>query len=202
MKKIVCYGDSNTFGYNPFDGSRFDENVRWTSLLQRILGNEYEVINEGICDRTGFVDNPKGDLFSAQKHFPKLCASLDNVDILVLALGANDLQFQYDINFETVEKGLKSLIKLAKTKLKNIIIIPPVILNEKVLEGYFNFQFDETSIEKSKTVGQIYEKIAQEENCKLFDINEFAAPSDLDGLHYDEKSHKFIADNLADFIKK
>ena len=202
MKKIVCYGDSNTFGYSPFDGSRFDENVRWTSLLQRILGNEYEVINEGICDRTGFVDNPKGDLFSAQKHFPKLCARLDNVDILVLALGANDLQFQYDINFEKVEKGLKSLIKLAKTKLKNIIIIPPVILNEKVLEGYFNFQFDETSIEKSKTFGQIYEKIAQEENCKLFDINEFAAPSDLDGLHYDEKSHKFIADNLADFIKK
>ena len=33
MKKIICYGDSNTFGYNPKDGSRFDENIRWTSDL-------------------------------------------------------------------------------------------------------------------------------------------------------------------------
>ena len=53
MKKIICYGDSNTFGYNPKDGSRFDENIRWTSLLQKNLGVEYEVINEGMCDRTG-----------------------------------------------------------------------------------------------------------------------------------------------------
>ena len=71
MKKIICYGDSNTFGYNPKDNSQFDENTRWTSLLQKNLGSEYEVKNEGMCDRTGFVNNPKGFLFSAQKHFPK-----------------------------------------------------------------------------------------------------------------------------------
>lgn len=52
MKKIVCYGDSNTFGYNPKNGFRFDKNIRWTSVLQKNLGKEFEIINEGMCDRT------------------------------------------------------------------------------------------------------------------------------------------------------
>lgn len=69
MKKIVCYGDSNTFGYNPKDGSRYNENTRWASVLQNILGNEYEVINEGMCNRTRFVNNPDGFLFFRFKTF-------------------------------------------------------------------------------------------------------------------------------------
>ena len=69
MKKIICYGDSNTFGYSPLDGSRFDENTRWTGILQKSLGSDYEVVNEGMCDRTGFVDNPKGFLFFSSYSF-------------------------------------------------------------------------------------------------------------------------------------
>ena len=44
MKKILCYGDSNTFGYNPFDASRLDEKTRWTALLQENLGSDFEII--------------------------------------------------------------------------------------------------------------------------------------------------------------
>ena len=54
MKNILCYGDSNTFGFNTKDGSRYDENTRWTAVLQKNLGAEYNVINEGMPNRTGF----------------------------------------------------------------------------------------------------------------------------------------------------
>jgi len=199
---IVCYGDSNTFGYNPKESLPFDENIRWTGVLQNKLETGYKVINEGMCNRTGFVDNPDGVLFSAQKHFPKILSEIYNIDILILAVGTNDLQYQYDISFETIEKGLENLIKLAQQKVKNIIIIPPVILSEKILEGYFNCQFDETSIIKSKEVGKFFKQIANKNGCKYFDINEFATPSDIDGLHYDESSHRIIAKNLFDFIKQ
>ncbi len=202
MKKIICYGDSNTFGFNAKDGSIFDENTRWTSLLQNNLGAEYEVVNEGMYDRTGFVDNPRGDLFSGPKHFPEMLSKTDNIDLLILAIGTNDLQSQYNISFDTIENGLKNLIALAKAKTKNIIIIPPVILDERILKGSFSYQFDETGIEKSKIVGQIYRQIAVENDCEIFDINEFTTPSDFDGLHYDEESHKLIAEKLAEFIKK
>ena len=161
MKKIICYGDSNTFGYNPKDNSRFDENTRWPAVLQKNLGPEYEVLNEGACNRTGFVTNSDGDLFSAQKHFPQMLSKFDHIDILILAIGTNDLQFQYDISFETVEKGLENLIKLAKEKTENIIIIPPVVLSEKILEGFFRCQFDEKSVTKSQK-----EIIAQGGNVK------------------------------------
>lgn len=202
MKKIICYGDSNTFGYNPKDNSRFDENTCWTSILQKNLGTEYEVINEGMCDRTGFVTNPKGFLFSAPKHFPKLISKSENIDMLILWVGTNDLQFQYDISISAIEKGLENLIKIGQEKAKNIIIIPPVVLDEKVLEGFFNFQFDKTSIIKSRKVGRIYRTLANIYHCNYFDINKIVSPSDFDGLHYDENSHKIIGDNLTDFINK
>lgn len=202
MKKIICYGDSNTFGYNPADGSRYDENVRWTALLQKKSGSEYEVINEGVCDRTGFVDNPKGFLFSAQRHFPKMLSKTDDIELLILWIGTNDLQFQYDIGFNAVESGLEKLIRLAKAKSKHIIIIPPVILSEKVLEGVFNYQFDETSIGKSRKIGRVYKKLSNINYCGFFDVNKFVLPSDIDGLHYDEKSHKKIGKELANYIKQ
>lgn len=202
MKKIICYGDSNTFGYNPKDNSQFDEKTRWTSILQKNLGLEYEVINEGMCDRTGFVTNPKGFLFSAQKHFPKMISKSENIYLLIIWLGTNDLQFQYDITLGTVEKGLEKLINIAQEKTKNIIIIPPVILNDKVLEGFFNNQFDSVSIVKSRKIGRIFRTLANIYHCAYFDINKITKPSDIDGLHYDASSHKIIAEKLEAFIRQ
>lgn len=202
MKKIICYGDSNTFGYNPSDGTQYDENTRWTSVLQKRLGAEYEVINEGMCDRTGFVNNPKGFMFSAPKHFPKLISKSENIDLLILWLGTNDLQTQYDISMGAIEKGLENLIKLAEEKVKNIIIIPPVILSEKILEGPFNYQFDNVSVIKSRKIGRIFRQIDNIYQCGYFDVNKITTPSDIDGLHYDENSHKLIGEKLAEFIRE
>ena len=200
MKNILCYGDSNTFGLNPEDFSRYDENTRWTGVLQKNLGSEYKVINEGMPNRTGFVDNPEGILYSAQRHFPETVLKFDSLDILILAIGTNDLMFQYNITFDTVEKGLNNLIKTAKEKTNNIIIIPPTVLGENILKGFFSSMFDNTSIVKSKEVGKVFKQIADKNNCIYFDINEFATPSDIDGLHYTKNSHKLIADKLAELI--
>ena len=49
---ILCFGDSNTWGYRPDRKGRFDENTRWTGLLQQKLGPEYHIIEEGLCGRT------------------------------------------------------------------------------------------------------------------------------------------------------
>ncbi len=200
MKKIICYGDSNTFGFNPKDGSRFDENTRWTSVLQNNIGTEYKVINEGMCNRTGFVNNPDGFIFSGAKHFAEFVSKLKNTDILILWIGTNDLMFQYNINIETVENGLKNLIELAKTKAKRVIIIPSVILDKNILKGYFSDRFDETSIKKSNEIVAVYKKLAKIYYCEYFDVNDFVRAYDIDGLHYDEASHKIIADKLSTII--
>ncbi len=40
MKNILCFGDSNTYGYNPENGGRYDDASRWTGILQDILRND------------------------------------------------------------------------------------------------------------------------------------------------------------------
>ena len=201
FKKIICYGDSNTFGFNPKDGSRFDENTRWSGILKSKLAEEYEVLEAGANNRTGFVNNPAGELYSAQKHFPKLIAKQKDFELLILAIGTNDLQFLFNANFDNIENGLENLIKIAKTKTKRIIIVPSVILDNNILSHGFKSQFDKASIEKSKTIGKIYIKIANKYNCEIFDFNNFVKPSELDGLHYTPESHKIIAEKLIEFIK-
>ena len=49
---ILCFGDSNTWGYKPDKSGRYDENIRWTGLLQKKLGSGYHIIEEGLCGRT------------------------------------------------------------------------------------------------------------------------------------------------------
>ena len=52
MKQILCFGDSNTWGYDAITDGRFPDEVRWTGKLQEKLGAEYTVIEEGLCGRT------------------------------------------------------------------------------------------------------------------------------------------------------
>ena len=47
-KHIVCFGDSNTHGYRASNDSRYDEQERWTCLLQKQLGDDYLIIEEGL----------------------------------------------------------------------------------------------------------------------------------------------------------
>ena len=202
MKKILCYGDSNTFGYNPCDASRYDTHTRWTALLQNILGNGYQIIEEGMCDRTGIADNDKGFLFSAQRHFPKCLSKTKEVDILVLWIGTNDLQFKYNLTLGQIEKGLEKLIIIAQNYAKKIILIPSVELSDNILDGYFRCQFDSESVLKSKEMSKIYKKLRRIYNLEYFDINKFVRPSEVDGLHYDADWHKIIAQKLSEFLVK
>ena len=89
------------------------------------------------------------------------------------------MQFKYDLTIHQFENGLEKLIILAKNKANRIILIPPVVLSENILDGAFNFQFDDTSISKSKKVGRIYRKLSNVYALNLFDINDFVSPSDV-----------------------
>ena len=201
MKKILCYGDSNVFGFNPKNGNRFNENNRWSGILKKVLKEYFEIIEEGLNNRTAFSDNPAGIEYCALKHLPQILEKINNIEFIILAIGTNDLQFNYNIDDLTFEKKLKNLIQLIEEKNIKTILIPPVVLNERILNSYFSTLFNENSIKKSKNISNIYRKAANQNNCYYFDINEFTEPS-IDGLHYDETSHNLIAEKLNTFIKE
>ena len=58
MKRILCFGDSLTWGYDPANRVRFDEDSRWPCVMEKILGDGYKVIEEGQNGRTIATEDP------------------------------------------------------------------------------------------------------------------------------------------------
>lgn len=193
MKKILCFGDSNTYGYIPNNGARYDKNTRWTGVLSLLSHGKFEIIEDGCNNRTAFVANPAGKIFTGYEILPELLT--DDFDAVVLAIGINDTQFLYNLSSIEIASGVEKLINIVKVKSPQakIILVAPSILTDDVLNGNFACLFDRTSIEKSRQLPLLYQKIAEKQNIEFFDLNSVAKTSSLDGLHYAPEQHLKIA---------
>ncbi len=113
MKKhIVCIGDSNTHGYcaDPADcaegGIRFNEDERWTCLLQKALGEDYLVTEEGLSGRTTVFPDPLHESMDALGVIYALLKSHEAVDLLVIMLGTNDVKERLGANAACIAIGM------------------------------------------------------------------------------------------------
>lgn len=201
-KNIICYGDSNTFGYIPQDGRRYPKNIRWTGVLQEILNQEYKIIEEGCNNRTAFFKNPDGLLQSGGEYLEICLDKYPEFNYFIFAAGTNDVQKFYDITKEIVRDKLNYYINLINKKNPDgqIILVTPIFLNKDILYGNFSTMFDSKSIERSHWIQDVYQNTANENNIKLFDINQHVAPSHKDGLHFEPNEHKTIAEKLKQII--
>lgn len=193
MKKVLCFGDSNTYGFNPSDGSRYSKDVRWCGRLKKLGFEKFEVVEAGCNNRTAFCDNPQGIDFTGYKAIEKYFGK--HFDLIVLAIGVNDIQKIYNVSVEDFEKGLESFVNLVKTSFSNskILLVAPSNLKKIILQSYFGALFDENSIEKSLKLSEIYKKVAKISGCEFMDLNEVTEASDIDGLHYTEEQHGKIS---------
>lgn len=204
MKKVLCFGDSNTYGFIPQSGLRYDKNTRWTGVLQSLCGSDFSIIEGGCNNRTAFIDNPAGIEQTGYKILPKYLKA-EYFDIIILAIGVNDLQLFFKPTLKEFEQGIEKLVQITKElspKSKIILTCPAKLNLDGINNGIFNFQFDEISVEKSYHLPQIYKKLAEKHACKLVDLNEIAKVSPLDGLHFSAESHKTIAENLYKNLKQ
>ncbi len=202
MKYILCYGDSNTFGFNPVDGSRYKKQERWTGVLSEILGNQYNVIEEGCNNRTMYFKNAAGFEQSGCEYFCECLKKYDKLDWAILALGVNDTQFLYDATEDTFKQGMLCLIEKVYKKFPEIkiLILGPSVIKHDILNSFFAQMFDENSIEKSKNICKVYENIAKEQGCFFIDLNYIAETSNIDGLHYGVEENRKIAIAIARVI--
>jgi lysophospholipase L1-like esterase len=89
--KFLCYGDSNTWGYSPQDGSRFPEETRWPGVLRRCLGQGYALIEDGLNGRTLCAFGTGGDPLNGSQHLPSIVGAHRRLDLVIVYLGINDL---------------------------------------------------------------------------------------------------------------
>ena len=204
MKKILCFGDSNTYGFIPQSGLRYDINTRWTGILQTLCNNEFEITEAGCNNRTAFIDNPAGINQTGYKILPEYLKT-NFFDIIILAIGINDLQRFFNPTLNEFKQGMEKLIQITKNlspKSKIILICPSKLNLAGINNGIFSYQFDKISVEKSGKLSPIYKSLAEKYKCHFIDLNNIVEVSSLDGLHFSPKSHKTIAENLYKNLKQ
>ena len=109
MKRVLCYGDSNTWGYVPGLVVRHPEDVRWTGVAAKLLGPDYRIIEEGMNGRTTAFDDPYYDFRNGKRGLGYALCAHAPLDLIVVGLGSNDLKFTDAIGSS---KGLQELLRL------------------------------------------------------------------------------------------
>ena len=200
MKKVLCFGDSNTFGFIPESGKRYDKNTRWSGILAQLAAGRFEIIEAGCNNRTAFTDNPAGFEQTGYKVLPTLLTK--DIDCVILAIGVNDLQIFYNPTLEEIKNGMRRLVDIVREHCPNaeIILVSPARLTDNIFNGYFRAMFDKMSIEKSLHLSEIYESIAKEKNCRFADWDKIVTVSPKDGLHLEPEAHKKIAEAMFECL--
>lgn len=208
MKTIMCYGDSNTWGFKP-GGGRYDKKDRWTSILQELLGEEFDVINQGLNGRTTAYCRKDGLYKNGLKYLPMCIDTCKPIDYIVFVLGTNDCISTLNLSVEKICDGMSKLVDKARSYCKasqeyipEIIIVAPARIGDNYANSVFAEQLNKDSVEKSIKLASLYKKLAEEKKCLFFDGSEVLEVSDVDSEHLTKKSHKLLAKNIAKIIKE
>ena len=213
MKKhIVCFGDSNTHGYcaDPADcadgGDRFNEDERWTCLLQKALGEEYLVIEEGLSGRTTVFPDPLHESMSGLDVIYSCLMSHEPVDLLIIMLGTNDTKERLGANAACISIGMERLVVKAKTVeawrggKPNILVVCPPHIGEGLLEHPFGAAMGLGCPEKSRGLAPRYRELADRLGCAFLDAEGLAEFNKLDCMHLTRRGHRQLAEALSALV--
>jgi lysophospholipase L1-like esterase len=206
--RILCFGDSNTWGRSGASVDRYPANIRWTGLLQQKLGDNYEIIEEGVRSRTTNLDDddPNFPGRNGLTYLRPCLASHQPLDIVILWLGTNDLKEKFNRSAIEVANALAELITFIKNMSNTrqgtpskIIVVSPPLVKEGVLKPKTTFG---GAGEKAKMLAGLYRQLAEKEGCSFVDLSQEVVPGEFDGVHLEPDEHPRVADILYEKIQE
>ena len=198
MKRILCFGDSLTWGFNPATHSRYEEKERWTTQLEQLLGPGYKIIEEALCGRTTILTDPFEPMREANKVLPILLESHCPLDLVIILLGTNDLKYYLKTDAKQAALGCGQLINQIRSNVfckntKILLISPPRISKPSgIMEIIFG-----TSYPESTHFAQHYKTISQLLQVEFLDSSLIISASDIDGVHLSVESNTTLANHLS-----
>lgn len=207
QKTVMCFGDSNTWGYVPLIGTRYDRETRWPGVLQRELGAEYYVIEEGLPGRTTVWDDPIEGGKNGFEHLVPLIHSHSPLDLLIIMLGTNDLKNRFGVSAMDVSWSIGRLVKAARDsscplsgKAPEVLVICPPPFADMSRSPCRDILIG--GEEKSHQLATVLRQYCQQNNIRMVDAGEFIQSSPVDGIHLEPGEHRKLGKAIADEVRR
>ncbi len=210
-KRIICFGDSNTWGYDPETRTRYDEKTRWPMAMQMLLGDDYQIIEEGQNGRTIASEDPwEWGNKKGMDYVLPMVESHHPFDLLIIMLGSNDLKAKFHLPAGDIAGGLQNMLMKIKSFMKykcgaqpQILVVSPIYIGGNIeASPLAEFMEGQISVEKSKQLAGWYKLVAEQFDCAFMDASDFASPSPMDALHLTAKEHRKLAEAMADKVRE
>lgn len=204
-KKIICFGDSNTWGYIPGTGKRYEPDARWSGMLALLTGDT--VIEEGLNGRTSAFLDPGLPWATGTDYIEACVCSHDPFDLLIIMLGTNDMK-TYVCNCADISaKGIAKVAAMARNALGQqdlkVLIVSPIEISERCLEiEEIKLQFNADSVSNSKKLKKDLQEQADLQHCYFLNAAEYAKASDVDAIHLDLAGNAMLAEAIAAKVKE
>lgn len=203
-RTIVCFGDSNTWGRSPFAVERLPPESRWPVVLQKELGEGYEVIQEGLNGRTTVWEDPIEAGRCGKAYLSPCLLTHDPIDLVILMLGTNDLKKRFSVSAFDIGRSIGLLVDeiIASgvgpggSAPAVLVLAPPPVAKLTEFAEMF-----EGAPEKSRRLAQYYRQHAEGRGCPFFDTGELIRSSDADGIHFEPDQHVKLGKKIAELVK-
>ena len=208
--KIVCYGDSNTWGYNPETGLRHEKS--YTTFLQEALPTD-TIINEGLNGRTTVYDDPYDENRNGKKDIQRCIKTHLPIDVLVIMLGSNDAKRMFHTTPLSFQRSIRTLLYKAMDKdlyrsgykePNKILVVSPPRMHPDYVNNYdtlisFGKEGYEVLESASQVIKETIEKI--EYDIDFLDTSNICMGDPLDGIHLDQDNHEKLAKAILERIQ-
>ena len=193
MRRILCFGDSNTYGYSP-DGQRYDEDSIWPGVMGKLLGDRFEVIADGKNGRTIAFDDPYMEGCNGMRDIEASLEANAPLDLVILMLGTNDLKMYFNSNPAQIADNLKLMCDLIQKKTDaKILIASPMLLGDEIeFSPTLSLEFGRAQIDYSFDFAPRFEKVAKEVGAGFIDLAVVAVSSGADCLHLMPEEHQQV----------
>lgn len=212
MKHILCFGDSNTWGFVPESimeshPRRHAHNVRWTGVLARELGAGFRILEEGQNGRTTVHDDPFALVRNAKAVLPALLESHKPLALVILMLGTNDLKNVFGVSPSEIATGAKWIAQsilssdagTGNKPPRLLLMCPPVVGELSHLPDLEAKLSNATT--RSRELPKHYEAVAAALGCSYLNTQEIVTPSVIDGIHLDAAAHEKLGLAIAAKVK-
>jgi lysophospholipase L1-like esterase len=205
MTTILCFGDSITWGYDPATGQRLPREQRWPVVLQRALGEAFEVVAEGLVNRTTNLDDPVCPDRNGLAQLPACLESHKPISVVLVMLGTNDFKARFGRSASDIAESAARLAGAARASAcgpagsqpRVILLTPPAPdPAEKYREMFAGAR------EKTDGLHGLYARYASWVGVEAFDAGSVTAVSPDDGIHIDARSQVRLGEALAPRVRR